>query len=43
LGQYEGQDVAIKKVTLQAKDAEKYLMTELGILKAMDHPNRKRG
>ena len=39
LGSYDGHDVAIKKITLQAKDAEKYLMTELGILKSMVHPN----
>ena len=39
VGSYDGHDVAIKKVTLQAKDAEKYLMQELGLLKAMVHPN----
>jgi hypothetical protein len=34
VGTYRGcEAVAIKKITLAAKDAEKYLMSELGILK----------
>ena len=35
VGAFDGHAVAIKKVTLQQKDAEKYLMQELGILKSM--------
>lgn len=35
VGSFKGEQVAIKKVTLQAKDAEKYLMQELGLLKSM--------
>lgn len=35
VGTFNEEQVAIKKVTLQAKDAEKYLMQELGLLKSM--------
>jgi serine/threonine protein kinase len=39
VGSYKGHAVAIKKMSLQGKDAEKYLMTELGILKSTHHEN----
>lgn len=32
-GSYQGKEVAIKKMHLTERDAEKYLQTELGILK----------